>query len=339
MANYASSALTNAQVKLSTKYNEAELRRKERPVLNLGLKNAEYTIPDWAVLKTAEARTVEVKYLKAKAAGSATAKVALHTGTKGDSGTLNLSYTCLTETFHTSRKQAQNNVLGFDVMFQHELEQAIMNLKDRAETLGMAHIASNICQLTGISAKGGGLWSDGNTALEIANSSLFVHQAKNFMRGRYFVGEYDMIPDLNIYSVIESTMWQGAGNSTNLNPQMQGVNFHPSTETVSATYTGGAAYIMPAGTLKALNWNDPLNRKGINEGDNNVGMFTTLLDPFGSGAIFDVSKYTARGDESSNQGGVQDVLDQWEVSLWIGWGIPPLSTANDSAIHLVGLTA
>ncbi len=332
---YSSSLLTNGQVQLATKYNEAELKRKERPVLGITTKNAEYTIPEWKALKTAEARTIEVKYLKATAAGSATAKVAAHTGTKGATGTMNLSYSCLTETFYTSAKMAQNNVLGFQTLFNHQLEQAIQNLLDRAETAGLAYAVAHNCQLTSITAKGGGTWSAANTALELSSEDYIVQQAKNFMRGRNYRGNFDMITDLNLYSVIERTMWQGAGNSVNLNPQMQGVNFAPTVETISSTYTGGAALIMPEGTFKALNWNDPLNVAGLNK-PGSVGMFSTLLDPFGSGLIFDVSMYSARADESSNGGGVQDVNDQWEISLWLGWGLPPLSTANDASTHLIG---
>jgi hypothetical protein len=332
---YSSSLLTNAQVRLATKYNEAELRRKERPVIAMGMRNAAYTIPDFETVKTAEARTVEVKYLKQKAAGAAIAKVAVHTGTKGGSGTLNLAWGCITETFYISAKQAQNNVIGLNTMFDFELEQAIDNLKDRAETIALAYAASHNCQVASPATSGAGTW-DGQ-ALSIAESEkeYFVQLAKTFMRGRYFRGELDMIPDLRLWPLLERTMWQGSGNDRNLNPQMQGVTFAPTTETINGSYTNGSALVMPAGTFKMMDWNDPLNRSNKNEGNNNVGMFTTLLDPQGSGIRFDVSKYSARGDESSNGGGVQDVLDQWEVSLWYAFGVPPLVAASDSPIHII----
>lgn len=341
MANYASSLLTNAQTTLATKYNEAELRRKERPVLTMALNNAQYTLPDWESLKTAESRVVEVKYLKQRAPGSGTAKVALHTGTKGDSGTLNLAYQCLTETFYMSRKQAQNNAIGAKIMFQHEVEQAVDNLKDRMETLGLAYLAAHTCQLTSPATSGAGTWNSTNHALEIPAAKLdyFTQLSKTFMRGRLYRGDLDMIPDLQLWPSLERTMWQGAGNSTNLVPQMQGVRMAATSEVISASYTDGAAFIMPAGTFKALNWNDPLNKEGMDAGDNEVGMFGTLLDPFGSGFVFDVSKYSKRGDESANGGGVQDVLDQWEISAWVGWGVPPLSASNDSPVHLISVGA
>ncbi len=336
---YSSSLLVNAQTKLNGKYNEAELRRKERPVLTLSTKNAQYTLPEWQNLKTAQDRVVEVKYKKATAAGSGTAKAHNHTGAKGATGTLNLAYTCFTETFYTSRKMAQNNVFGFEELFQHQLEQAVQNLKDRAETAGLAYLAAHTCQLGSIAVQGGGSWNGTNHALEIAETKTdrSVQIAKSFMRGRNFSGAYDLVADLNWYSEIEYTMWQGAGNGVNLNPQMQGVNVAATSETVSEAYTSGGGFIMPAGTLKALNWNDPLNVSNLNAGENNVGMLTTLLDPFGSGLVFDVSMYSERANESANGGGVQDVKDQWEIALWLGWGLPPISAAGDSTVHLVGI--
>jgi hypothetical protein len=338
MANYASSVLVNAQAQLAKKYNEAELRRKSRPVLDLAVKNVPYCLPDHQKLKTADARTVEVKYLKKKAAGSASAKVASHTGTKGDSGTLNLSWSTIVEKFYTSRKQAQNNVIAFDAMFQHELEQAIANIKDRAETAGIASVVSNRCQLLAAALPtGAGTWSDTNFALAIAsgNASYFAQYMKQFMAARFYRGEFDVIADLIQYNSFERVQNQGAGNSTNTSFQFAGLNIAPTTDTILGAYTAGSCLIMPQGTFAGLIWNDPENRKGKDEGNNNVGLLGTLVDPFGSGITFDISHYVVRRDESGAGGHAQDIVDEWEISLNIGWAVPPISTASDSAIHLI----
>jgi hypothetical protein len=341
MANYASSVLVNAQAKLATKYNEAELRRKNRPVLDMAVKNVPYCLPDHQALKVAEARTVEVKYMKKKAAGSATAKVASHTGTKGDSGTLNLSWGTIVEKFYTSRKQAQNNVIAFEAMMQHELEQAIQNIKDRAETAGLAALVAARCQIAAPATSGAGTWDATNFALDItaANASYFAQLAKQFMFGRYYRGEFDVIADLIQNGSFERVANQGAGNQTNTGFQFNGLNIAPTTETILAAKTGGSCIIMPSGSFAGLVWNDPLNRKGDDNGQNAVGMLGTLADPFGSGVVFDVSHYVVRGDESANGGHVQDIVDQWEVSLNIGWAVPPISTTSDSAIHLIAQSA
>lgn len=341
MSNYASSVLVNAQAKLATKYNEAELRRKNRPVIDLATKNVPYCLPDHQALRVSENRTVDVKYLKKRAAGSATAKTALHTGTKGDSGTLALSWNSFVETFYTSRKQAQNNVISFEAMYQHELEQAIQNIKDRAETAGVTAVFSNRSQINNAavvtaSAGAAASWNATNKAVDVASgsASYYAQIIRQVMTGRLYQGQYDVIADLIQMGAFERTMNQGQGNATNTAFQFANMNIVPTVDTMSGAYTAGQTLVMPAGSFAGLVWNDPMNRKGIEAGENAVGTFGTILDPFGSGLIFDISHYVVRADESSNGGGVQDVQDQWEISLNIAWAVPPISTASDSAIHL-----
>jgi uncharacterized protein YbjQ (UPF0145 family) len=337
MANYASSVLVTAQAKLGTKYNEAELRRKEKPVLNMAVRNQDYAIPNHQILKVAEARPVDVKYFAKKAAGAATAKVALHTGTKGDSGSVTLSFNTIVEKFYLSRKQAQNNVIAYQDMFNFELEQAIQNIRDRAETAGLAALVAGRLQTAAPTTSGAGTWNNTNKALEISagNAAYFALYAKQYLRGRYFSPDYDVVADLLQATAFEKVANQGAGNSTNTGFQFAGMNIAATQETILGAYTAGSALIMPAGTFAGLVWNDPKNRSGVNEGNNNVGMLGTLADPFGSGAIFDVSMYTVRRDESANGGHAQDIADEWEIALQIGWALPPLVTANESAVHLI----
>jgi uncharacterized protein YbjQ (UPF0145 family) len=340
VANFASSVLVNAQTVLATKFNEAELRRKQRPVLNLAVKNSAYCLPDYETLRKAEARTVEVKYLVQRAAGAATAKAALHTGTKADSGTLNLSWSTFVEKFYTSRKQAQNNVIAFERMFQHDLDQAIQNLKDRAETAGLAAVVSNRTQLnltgaTGLAASQG-TWDNVNKGITVAagNASYFAQTIKQAMMFRKYRGRFDVIADLIQNSAFEKVQNQGAGNSSNTGFQFGDLNIAPTIETILGAFTLGSALVMPEGSFGGLVWNDPENRKSKDSGDNNVGTLTTMADPYGSDISFDVSHYSVRRDESASGGHAQDIVDEWEVSLNIGWAIPPISTATDSAIHL-----
>lgn len=337
MANYASSVLVTGQAKLGSKYNEAELRRKNKPVLSMAVANQDYAIPGHQELKKAEARPVDVKYFAKKAAGAATAKVALHTGTKGDSGTVTLAFNTIVEKFYLSRKQAQNNVFAYQDMFNFELEQAIQNIRDRAETAGLAYLVANRLQTAAPTTSGAGTWDNVNKALTIAagNASYFALYAKQYMKGRYFGPEYDVVADLLQATNFEKVANQGAGNATNTGFQFAGMNIFPTQDTILGAFTLGQALVMPKGTFAGLVWNDPKNREGVNEGNNNVGMLGTLADPFGSGAIFDVSMYTVRRDESANGGHVQDIADEWEIALNIGWALPPLTTANESAVHLI----
>ncbi len=91
-------------------------------------------------------------------------------------------------------------------------------------------------------------------------------------------------------------------------------------------------------TLAGLNWNEGLNRKGIDYGNNTTGNLGTMSDPLGSGAVADISYYVARADTSANGSGgsTQDMVPQWELTLTVGYVVPPLSLASDSVIHLAG---
>lgn len=340
MANYAPSVLATAQTMLSTKYNEAELRRKQRPAINLAVKNQDYAIENVQQLKSAEARAVDVFYKLKKAAGSATAKVARHTGGKGDSAKVTLSWNTLVETFRISQKQAQNNVVGFDAMFQHEMDQAIQNLLDRAETAAVAYLVAQRLQTAAPATSGAATWNNTNKAFEVAlaNKEMFVQMAKTILEGRLFRGSYDAIVDLKLRNDIEKYANQGSGNSTNTAFQFPGFNHAPTTDTILGAYTAGSALVMPAGQFAGLVWNDPLNRQGVVK-DAYVGMMSTMQDPYGSGITFDVSMYSDRADESAAQGGVQDIKDEWEISMNIGWALPPISTASESIVHLIAQLA
>lgn len=339
MANYATAALLTAQATLGRKYNEAELRRKLRPAVQMALVNTDYSIPDANSLKKAEQRAVEVHYKKKKAPGASTTKAARHTGNKGDSSKVTLAWNRWTETFSFSRKLLLNKVFGAQEIFNHEMEQAIQNLQDRAESAAIAYLMASRCQLlaANINTSGTGTWSDTQFALEIAaaNENYYAQMAKTFMWGRNYRGALDVITDLKLFPILERVRNQGAGNSTNLGFQFDGLNIVPTVDTLSTNYTKGQALVMPQGIFSGLNWNDPLNRAVFGRPDDYVGMLATMKDPFGLNASYDVSVYTDRADTSGIDGHVQDILDEWEISLCIGWALPPLSLASDSVVHLI----
>jgi hypothetical protein len=333
MANYAASVLTAAQATLATKYNEAELRRKQRPVINMAIGNSQYCLPDHQELSKAEARSVTVKYLNKIAAGSTTAKAVRHTGTKGDSTSITLSWNTIIEKFYISRKMAQNNVFGLQTLFQNQLEQAILNILDRAETAAVTSLFATRAQIASPATGGAGTWdaTNFNLGIDAAKAGVFYQHAKSFMFARLYRGEFDVIADLTAYRAAEYNASQGGGNSTNLGFQFVGLNIAPTVDTISSSYDG-QVLIMPSKSFAGLDWNDPANRQGIKE-DAYVGQLMTMADPFGSGATLDVSVYTDRRDESSAGGHVQDIVDEWEIALNIGWALPPLTTANDSVVH------
>ena len=349
MANYVASALAKAQVKASQKFGESETRKKTPSVMGLAVKNADISIPKPEIERVHENRVVDINYFTSIAAGSDTAKAALHTGSIGDSAKVNLTYNTVVEKFSIPIKLANNNVYAYEELFANQWMQHWKNLVSRQDTLALANAISNRCQLTSaalatpVAASGAGDWNQTTYALEIpyADKNLSVQKAEAFMAARYFTGSYDVISDLQTKSLFEYLVNQGSANSTNTSFQFGSSMITPTQSIVSASYSNGAFLIMPEGALAGINWTDKMNKQGINEGQTETGIFTTAEDPFGYGVKADISIYTKRANTSADTtgGSTQDLLTQVEMSLTIAYAAPPLSTANDGAITLVGIAS
>lgn len=346
MANYAASVLAKGQATVSAKYQTPEQRRQMPSIVGLALKNQSISIPDAQALRVSPLRTVDVNYLTNIAAGAGTAKVAVHTGTYGDSGAINVVYVQHVEPFSMPLKIAYNSIFDYDQLFANRYEMAWKNLRTRQDNSALAFLIANRCQLSNaamtplIAAANPGIWSDANLALEISGSdkAFFIQRIKAMMAARFYTGGYDVVSDLQLGQGFEFQMNQGQGNATNTSFQFGDANIVSTQVQVSSAYANGAALIMPAGTLAGLNWNEGLNRKGVDYGNNTTGNLGTMPDPLGSGAIADISYYVARADTSANGSGgsTQDMVPQWELTLTVGYVAPPLSLANDSVIHLAG---
>jgi len=349
MANYAASVLAKGQAIVAAKYQTPEQRRKMPTVMELALKNQSISIPDAQALRVSPLRTVDVNYLTNIAAGSATAKVAVHTGTYGDSGAINVVYVQHVETLSMPKKIAANSIYNEAELFANRLEMAVKNLRDRHDNSALAFLIANRCQLNAatmnpqIASANPGFWNETNFALEVAQTdkNLYIQRIKAMMAARYYTGSYDIVADLQLAQGFEYQMNQGSGNFANTSFQFGDAGIATTQAVVSSLYPLGAALIMPQGTLAGLVWNEQLNKVGFDSGQTTTGKLGTMIDPLGSGATFDVSFYTSRADTSSNTSGgsPQDLVDQWEITATVGYVAPPLSTASDSVIHLTGQVA
>lgn len=346
MANYATSVLAKGQAVITAKNQAPEQRRKVPTVMELALKNQEYSIPNANELRKSDLRPVEVYYQKDIAAGATVAKAYNHTGSFGDSGKVELTYVTHVEKIQLPRKIAQNNIITYQNMFANLYEMKWKNLRTRHDNSGLAFLIANRMQLAAgtvnpqIASANPGTWNDTLYALEIAasQSNRFAQKMKLLMQARLYQGEYDVVSDLQLAGEFDYASQQGSGNAANYSWQFDGLNVSRTSDVVSSDYANGAALIMPRGMFAALQWNDPLNRSGVNSGENEVGMLGTISDPFGSGAVADISMYTKRADTSANTtgGSTQDIVDEWEIALTIAYALPPLSTTGESVVHMVG---
>lgn len=335
MANYTASALLAAQTKLTGKFNEAELRRKRNPALEMAMKNMAITLPGHQEVRKKDTRPVKAYYKTKRASGSATAKSHNHTGGKADSAEITLAWVNFTELFSIHLKQGQSNIFSYQEQLAHEIMESAQNLHGRAGTAALAYLQAYRNQLASVDTANTGTWNATNFSLEIdaVNAKHFLQYGASFMRQQDHRPQFDLLADVQQYTVLQQVLNQGAGNNTNLAWQSQDYAFIGETnETIDPNYTNGSALIMPTGTFAAMPWNDPVNLKGKGDMDSVLGGYTTLVDPLGTGLLFDVHGYTERADGSSLGGSTQDEVLQVSITLSLGWALPPLSTANDSVV-------
>jgi hypothetical protein len=206
MANYATSVLAKGQAVVTDRNQAPEQRRKVPTVMELALRNQEYSIPNANELRKSDLRAVEIYYQKDVAAGVTTAKAYNHTGTFGDSGKIELTYVTHVEKIQLPRKIAQNNILTYQNMFNNLYEIKWKNLRTRHDTSALAFLIAQRCQLTAavvnaaIASANPGTWEDAGFSLGIdaTNSALFIQKVKSFMAARKYTGELDIISDLQL---------------------------------------------------------------------------------------------------------------------------------------------
>jgi hypothetical protein len=350
MSNYAAMVLAKGQALVTAKYQGPEQRRQIPTVMGLALKNQSISIPNAQELRTSPLRPVEINYFTNIAPGTGTAKAYNHTGSIGDAANIQLTYVTHVESFSIPQKIAYNSMATYQQIFANLYEMHWKNLRTRHDNSALAFLYANRVQLSAgvinpqLAAANPGTWNDINKALEIsqADKPLFIQRVKSAMAARFMGGELDIVADLQLAALFDYASQQGAGNMANTMYQFDGTTISATQTLIDPNYTQGTVLAMQRGMFAGLNWNEGLNKTGLNEDKGGpVGTLGTTLDPLGSGAIADISMYTQRADTSANTygGSTQDIVDQYELSLTIGYALPPLATSNDSVVLEASLVA
>lgn len=336
MSNFTPSNLLKAQAILKQTYNEAEMRKKQSAALLMAMKNNDVLIPSHRILRTRDDRAVSAYIMKRSQRTPASARAALHTGNRGDSFELAMSWETFADPFSMSVKQLDNNVFSFDQAFANELRNAAINIHEAIETAGIDYLIANRTQVNAATA--GGSFNAANDAFEIAatDQERFYQIAKSMMRQNKYKGMFDVIASPKTFIDAEFYLNQGNANAVNTAFQFAGLNIAESIELEDANYPGGISLIMPEGNFGVLPWIPKQNREGWGDGElNEVGRFMSLPDPLGSGMDFALSVYAKREDNSAANGQAQDVTLQFELSVDVAWVLAPLSTATESVVYEV----
>ena len=105
-----------------------------------------------------------------------------------------------------------------------------------------------------------------------------------------------------------------------------------------ANYALGAGYIIPTGTIGAVDWVPPKNRQGVGSYDTVLGGYGTMIDPI-TGLTLAVHGYSDRADTSATGGSTQDNVTNWEISIDMSFNNSPLTVATESTIFEIGKVA
>lgn len=334
MANFSPSNLVAAQAMLQDRYKAPEARFKASPVIQLGLTNQSILIPGADALKVAEARTVYAYLLARSKRAAGSARAHNHTGSRGDSIQQTISWSTYSDPFSISKKQLDNNVFGFTQTLAQQIENAMKNILEDAES---AIVTTLLAAKTAINAATkNGTWDAAKDTFEVSDAARFYQFAKSMMRQNDYNTTYDVIANSVAYANAEYQSAQGQGNATNTGFQFNGMNIVESYELTDVNYpTADLALVMPTGSFAVLPWIPKQNREGMGDFNSYLGGYGSMADPFGLGLTFAIHAYTERADTSASNGNVQDDLMQFEVSIDLASPISPLSVATETPIFQV----
>jgi hypothetical protein len=335
VANFSPSNLVKAQALLKQRFNEAELRRKQSAALAVAMKNQDLLIPGHQQLRTREDRTVEAYIMKRTSRTTGTARAYNHTGTRGDSMAVALTWSRFSDVFTLSLKMMDNNIFSFEQALANSIYNTALNLHSSIETAGINYLKANRTQ---VNAGGpSGSFNGTNFAYEIAlaNKPRYSQIAMAMMNKNKYVGAVDVIASPEIYLDAQFYASQGTNNATNYGFQFAGLNYIQSIELADSNYAAGVSMVIPEGLFGVLPWIPKQNREGSGDYNSVLGGYGSIPDPLGTGLDYALHAYAQRADTSASNGDTQDVVMEFELSIDIAWLTAPLSVANETPIFEV----
>lgn len=348
MADYTSSALLAFQSKVNKKYNAAELRELQNPILRQALGYSDLIVANASKIKESDKRTVYGYFLKKTAAVNGTARTYAPTGVQGDSGQITLSWVTFSETLGINMQVGADNVFDTMTLLDHQLMDKQRILRERIGTYIVTQLHSNRTQTapttTGIRNSS---WNGVNFAFENAADqlNLFFENAASVMRQNKYYDKLDVVADPIIAKTARFNQFQGAGNAQNLAFQFQSYNPNGIMEhstlgnEVATEYANGTALVLPAASFSVIPWIPKINRDGFGDYESFNGGFGTIPDGAGQPLTYAVRGWQSKADTSSAGGTVQDIHMDLELSVDIAFNVAPISVSGETAIYEFGQMA
>lgn len=265
-------------------------------------------------MKQADSQPTKVDLNKRVYTASGTAKSANHAAAAfPDSFVKDITYIRKTQTFKVSYKQADMNRLGYDDILQHEMRNKLISLYTDLSTDNIAWLNTNRSQVG----------TDGLMAFDETTNDQYDNLLADrdywfdYIKSTQKLNKYNgmntvMVGDQRVAALYRKLAANGTMNAENTAFQIPGIElFEEPQMTIGADSTG---FVWEKGLVGMTTWNELANRRGNGSVGSNEGLFTTMTDPtFG----FDLDLHVKRGvaDTSASAGNVQDIVDEYEISL------------------------
>lgn len=351
MSDYVASALLPFQSRINAKYNAAELRELQNPILRTALGYSDILMGRDNVndIKESDKRSVYTYYLKRMAANNGTARSYAPSGVQSDSGQVTLSWVTFSETLGQYMQVGYDNVFDDVSMLDHQIMEKQRILRERVGTYIVQQLHTNRTQSTFSESLGAGTtrnmsWNAANYAFENTGdqATKFFQNVASVMKQNKYYDKFDVIADPVIYKQADFLRNQGAGNATNLSYQF--VDFNPNGimmhttlgQQVAEPYINGCGIVLPAASFSVVPWIPKINRKGYGNYSEYNGGFGTIADATGLPIEYAVRAWTQKIDGSGNGSVVQTVQVQMELSIDIAFNVAPISTAGETPVYEFG---
>jgi len=336
MAYFNPSNLQNGMGIFTEQMQSAEWRLPDNAALKV-IRNTEIMNPPVAQLQTTQGRTVNGYMPIRSAEGSGTTITHNFTGDKGDSAATTIEYSLLSETFSISKKQAENNIFSWPEMFAATLRDRVLSLINRLDPALVALLKAG---RSGYSAGGGrGTFEEDNDVYEVSYPSTIMDdghylftQARALMEFNRYQGNYMAICDSALYSDVLKLMPQGSSNATNYSAQFQGFDVVPTTRTIMGDDWDCSMLVFKPEMVAMFPWMPVANRKPLNaeEALNSYILTYGQIDVEGLPFPIAITARSDNSDQSSYGGQAQDVVTYFQIFIYYGFLVSPVSSLLSS---------
>ena len=336
MANLESTEILKAISKAEGSFRDAEMREGSNATSKLLFGNEGTAFQNIKALKESLVQPSEAILQKKTPITLANNKLAAHTGGIGDSFVDPITWVQKSAPFKISYKLAENNQFGYQEQLNQRMLDAMQSIRAAINAYGLAQLAALKTQVSvgnailtwdGVGFKYTNAAGDANVAKQA--SRIKAAAKKNKYGGSLdIIGGQVLVADLTHHSV------QGTANATNYGYQFDKLSVAEDEELdESALGANGFGYVLPAGMVGMTSWNEPINRSGRGDVNDNEGLFTTIDDPIIPGLRYDV--HVKRGVADTAVTGktfYQDPVDEYEVTAIYTFSHAMISVANETPI-------